>query len=61
MRSLISAALILWAFPAAARIALGGPCDIANNHLDGTTKEFITDCDSFGCESGSSLAFGSRS
>lgn len=29
---------------------LGGKCDIMNNHLDGFTKEFKSDCDGLGCE-----------
>ena len=37
-----------------AREAIGSACSIANNHLDANTKEFITDCDSYGCESGNS-------
>lgn len=34
-----------------AREAIGSACSIANNHLDANTKEFITDCDSYGCKS----------
>ena len=32
-----------------ARNPLYGTCSVADNHLDANTKEFITDCDSFGC------------
>jgi hypothetical protein len=39
---------------ASAREAIGSACSISNNHLDANTKEFITDCDSFGCEWGRS-------
>ncbi|WWD17203.1 hypothetical protein CI109_101641 [Kwoniella shandongensis] len=30
------------------RTPLYGPCNVTNNHLDADTKDFITDCDSFG-------------
>lgn len=33
-----------------AREGLGSACSISNNHLEADTKEFITDCDSFGCK-----------
>ncbi|KAK8864490.1 hypothetical protein IAR55_001740 [Kwoniella newhampshirensis] len=31
-----------------ARSPLYGSCNVTNNHLDADTKDFITDCDSFG-------------
>ena len=39
----------LAAVAATARSPLYGNCSVANNHLDANTKEFVTDCDSFGC------------
>ncbi|CAD6588153.1 MAG: hypothetical protein TREMPRED_004943, partial [Tremellales sp. Tagirdzhanova-0007] len=41
-------ALIVQITLVAARSGLYGNCSVSNNHLDANTKEFITDCDSFG-------------
>lgn len=41
--------LILLNAVMAFRMPLGAPCNITNSHLDANTKEFVSDCDSFGC------------
>jgi len=41
---------VLLANAALAKEIVGSACSIAHNRLDADTKEFITDCDSFGCE-----------
>ena len=39
----------------AARLPVYSPCNIANNHLQPNTKEFVSDCDVYGCELGAEL------
>lgn len=41
--------LVLFPRPTTARSPLYGNCSVAANHLDPNTKQFFTDCDSFGC------------
>jgi len=44
--------LLLLTVPASAvRMPLGAPCNITNSHLDANSKQFVSDCDSFGCKS----------
>jgi hypothetical protein len=44
--------LLLLTAPAfAVRMPLGAPCNITNSHLDANSKQFVSDCDAFGCKS----------